>query len=596
MAWLKNILLVYPKVPSNTYWSFKYALPFIHKKSTMPPLGLITVSSLIPDGYNLKLVDLNIEHLHERDIAWADAVFLSSMIVQKASFENVVRLCNRFSKPVIAGGPYPTSSPQQMTNVDHIVVGEAEALISPLLNDLQKRRAQSIYRCTKRPDLTRTVVPRFDLLKMEAYADMAIQYSRGCPFTCEFCDIWPMYGNKPRLKSASHFVAELDTLYRLGWQGPIFIVDDNFIGNRNRVKRELLPALESWQKRHGYVFRFFTEASINLANDDELLDGMKNAGFTEVFIGIETVSPESLKETGKEQNVKVNMEKAVAKIQRHGLAVMAGFILGFDNDTEEVFDEQISFIQKTGIPKAMVGLLTALPGTKLYERLLAEGRLIRETIGNNTHSLTTNFITKMNSANLKEGYKEILATIYDTNLKNYFARCNRLLDNLGPSDYFQRDIHFAEVRTFFTSLFRQPFTPYGFQYLKFISRNFLKHRDTFAEAITFSVMGHHFYTITRHMLKVEKISTALEERYTYLRDQLNQHSQATVYNSRKAVRQAQKLWKQRKKSLAKLRRKIDDVPVDFREDIYRYYLHICEKTNDLFRRFEEDLARYGYGL
>lgn len=592
MTACNNILLVYPQVPSTTYWSFTYALPFIRKKNTMPPLGLITVAGLIPPSCNLRLIDMNIEPLNPADIAWADAVFVSSMIVQKESFEAVVAACNRLGKTVIAGGPYPTSSFQDITGVDHFVLGEAEDLVHLLIEDLTQGTARRVYRAERRPDLSDTVIPRFDLLQMNAYADMAVQYSRGCPFTCEFCDIWPVYGNKPRLKSVRNILAELDTLFRLGWTGSIFIVDDNFIGNKRRVKSELLPALQQWQQEHRYVFQFFTEASINIAGDDDLLSGMRDAGFSEVFIGIETLSAESLEEGGKRQNLRVDMGKAIRTIHRSGIGVMAGFILGFDNDTEEVFDRQISFIQRNGIPKAMVGLLTALPGTKLYERLCCEGRLLKETIGNNTHNLSTNFRTRMNSQALREGYRRLLETIYDYNLKNYFARCNKLLDTLGPSDHFQRAIHFNEVRTLFASLLRQPFTPYGYQYLKFIVRNLIKHRRTFAEAVTFSVIGHHFHTITQEMIRIDRISAALEERYAFLREQLNQLSQSVVGNSLEAIKPVQELWTQCNQVLLDLRRKIDAIPDDFRGDISASYAAMSEKMIGLFRQYQDRLDEY----
>jgi len=589
MADFRNILLVYPHVPNTTYWSFTYALPFIRKKNTMPPLGLITVAGLIPSSFNLKLIDMNIEPLKIADITWADAVLISSMIVQKDSFEDVVAICNRLRKPVVAGGPYPTSSFQDIAGVDHFVLGEAEELVRPLLEELRQGRAQRIYRPDRRPDLTETVIPRFDLLNMNAYADMAVQYSRGCPFTCEFCDIWPVYGNRPRLKSVGNILAELDTLVRLGWEGSIFIVDDNFIGNKHRVKSELLPALREWQQRHRYVFQFFTEASINIAEDDDLLAGMRDAGFSEVFIGIETPSTKSLEEGGKRQNLRVDMEKAIQKIHQFGIGVMAGFILGFDNDTEEIFDRQISFIQRNGIPKAMVGLLTALPGTKLYERLCCEGRLLKKTIGNNTHTLSTNFRTRMNSKALREGYTRLLDTIYDYNLKNYFARCNKLLDSIGPSDHFQRAIHFKEVRTFFASLLRQPFTPYGYQYLKFLFRNLIKHRKTFAEAVTYGVIGHHFYTITQEMIKIDRITATLEDRYAFLRDQLNQVSQSVVGSSLEAIKPVQELWNQCNQVLLDLRRKIDTLHVDFRGDISTYYASASEEMIALFHQYKDRL-------
>lgn len=381
---MKKILLVYPEVPGNTYWSFKHALKFVGKKSAMPPLGLITVAAMLPDDYRLKLVDMNIEPLKSEDIQWADAVFISAMIVQKESFRKVVVISNRLETPVIAGGPYAASHYREISGVDHFVLGEVEETFDRFLGDWEKGAAAKVYPAGSPPDLTRPVMPRFDLLDMNAYSSLSIQYSRGCPFKCEFCDIWKTYGNKPRVKSGKAIVAELQSMYNAGWRGAVFVVDDNFIGNKNRVKRDLLPQIITWQEKHHFVFRFFTEASINLAGDDALLEGMRDAGFNEVFIGIETPSREALRETGKYQNLKVNVQDAVLKIQRYGIEVMAGFILGFDSDRDDIFERMIAFIQKSAIPQAMVGLLTALPGTELYRRLKIEDRLLTESGGNNT--------------------------------------------------------------------------------------------------------------------------------------------------------------------------------------------------------------------
>lgn len=593
---MKNILLVYPEVPNNTYWSFKYALKFVNKMSAMPPLGLITVAALFPEEYNLKLIDLNIEPLQEKDIIWADAVFVSAMIVQKDSLQEVVSFCNRLETPVIAGGPYPTSSHEEINGVDHFVLGEVEDTFKDILTELENGTAKRVYPRPERPDVSRSVIPRFDLLDLDSYSSMSVQYSRGCPFKCEFCDIWTVYGNKPRVKNHENFIAELEMLYNLGWRGAVFVVDDNFIGNKHSVKKELLPALIEWQKSHDYVFRFFTEASINMADDEDLLSAMKNAGFNEVFIGIETPAIEGLKETDKLQNIRTDMHEAVRTIQNHGMGVMAGFILGFDSDSDDIFDRQISFIQKAGIPRAMVGLLTVLPGTRLFDRLEREGRLKGVTDGNNTHNMETNFITKMDALKLKEGYQKVLSTIYDSNLKNYFARCNRLLDNIGNSHFFSRQIHLKELRMLFKSLFRQSFTPYGYQYLKFVIRNYLKHSKTFSEAIALCITGHHYYTITQETLKIEKISLDLEEGYSYLREQINSYSAILKNNYKDGIQNVIELWNQRKDLLEDIRKKIDKIHVDFREDISIKYNEVAKKMENLFNTFEDDLMKHGIGV
>ena len=350
MGNLQNILLVYPEVPSNTYWSFSCALKFIRKKSAMPPLGLLTIAALFPDKYNLKLIDLNVEALNESDIHWADAIFISTMIVQQDSMREVIRRCKRDGKIIVAGGPFPTSNYQDIAGVDHFLLGEVDLTLSDFLLDLEKGIAKPVYPKPCYPDISNLPVPRFDLLDMDAYGSMAVQYSRGCPFHCEFCDIWTIYGNKPRLKSADTLLEELNALHDLGWRGPVFLVDDNFIGNKKRVKTELLPALKVWQIDHGYPYHFFTEASINMGEDEKLLTAMREAGFNQVFIGIETPDPKGLEEIGKKQNLKANMENSIRTIQRHGMEVMAGFIIGFDSDKEDIFDRQISFIQQNAIP------------------------------------------------------------------------------------------------------------------------------------------------------------------------------------------------------------------------------------------------------
>lgn len=590
---MENILLVYPEVPKNTFWSFKYALKLAGKKSAMPPLGLITVAALFPERYHLKLVDMNIEPLEANDVRWADAVFVSAMIVQKTSLQEVIATCNRMETPVIVGGPYPTTSHREISGVDHFVLGEVEDIFLDVLADLEKGTAKTVYPAPRRPDISRSVIPRFDLLDLKSYSSMAVQYSRGCPFKCEFCDIWTIYGNRPRVKHPDHFLSELDALHALGWQGSVFIVDDNFIGNKHRVKKELLPALIAWHGNHDYIFRFFTEASINMADDHDLLSLMRDAGFNEVFIGVETPSARGLKETHKVQNLKIDMQQAIRTIQRYGIGVMAGFILGFDSDEDDIFERQISFIQEAGIPRAMVGLLIALPGTELFTRLEKEGRLVGATEGNNTHNMETNFVTKMGAAQLKEGYKKVLAAIYDSNLKNYFARCNKLLDNIGETPFFQRDAHWNEVRTFVRSMFFQSFTPYGIQYLKFMIRNAFKHRKSFSEAVALSVIGHHYYTITRETLKIERVSLALEESYATLREQITIHAALARDNYLEGLQQVVALWEKRRKILNEIGKKIDRIHIDFREDINQKYDDVSERMKNLFTAFEDDLAHLG---
>lgn len=585
MSRLQNLLLVYPEVPSNTYWSYKYALRFAQIRSAMPPLGLITIASFIPEHYNLKLVDLNVTPLADEDIRWADAVFISAMLVQKDAFLKVVNTCNTHNTPVIAGGPYATTYYQNIIGVDHFVLGEVEDILHLFLADLQNNRARKVYAADERPDISRAKPPRFDLLDLSAYSTMSIQYSRGCPFRCEFCDIWKVYGNRPRLKLAETVIRELDALFKLGWRGTVFIVDDNFIGNKKRVKKELLPALVKWQKDHGHVYQFFTEASINLADDPQLLAGMRDSGFTEVFIGIETPSAASLKETGKTQNLKTDLSRAVRTVQNFGIEVMAGFILGFDSDTADIFDRQIDFIEENGIPRAMVGLLNALPGTDLFDKLQQEDRILGDCEGNNTHQMTTNFKTRMDAELLKEGYLKVIATLYGTNLKNYFTRCSRLFDNLGDTAHYSRDIHLNEIRILLRSILTQPFTLYGVQYAKFILRNLFKHPQIFGEVVRFAIIGHHFHTITRETLKAEAVVTALEGSYRDLREQLSVCLETMKVNSQEACRHARLLWKGQKKNLEEIRKKIDRIHEDFRGDMLGKYADVSEKIALLFSAF-----------
>ena len=317
---------------------------------------------------------------------------------------------------------------------------------------------------------------------------------------CEFCDIWKFFGHRPRVKRAANLLAELDALYTLGWHGPVFVVDDNFIGNRRRVKQELLPALIDWQQAHGHVFQFNTEATVDLGRDEPLLEAMRRAGFNQVFLGIETPSAAGLREAGKTNNLRTDMLQAVKTIQRHGLEVMGGFIIGFDSDTESIFDQQIDFIQQAGIPKAMVGLLSALPGSALAERLEREGRLTADFNGSNTHRLSVNFIPRMAPQRLIAGYLRVLATIYDSDLSHYFQRCNQMLDTIEYAEFFQRRIGWRELRAVVLSLLRQPFAPYGRQYLRFIARNLRRHPRIFGEVLSYAITGHHLFVITRDIL------------------------------------------------------------------------------------------------
>jgi radical SAM superfamily enzyme YgiQ (UPF0313 family) len=334
-----KILLVYPHYP-DTFWSFKHALKFISKKAAFPPLGLLTVAAMLPPEWDKKLVDLNVHRLSDKDIKWADYVFISAMSVQQKSAREVITRCQDFGVKIVAGGPLFTTGYAEFNGVDHFVLGEAEVTLQPFLDDLRQGAAKPIYYCNEHPDLNQTPVPMWQLIDMKYYSTMNLQYSRGCPFDCEFCDIVLLNGHKPRTKSRVQLISELDALYEWGWRGGVFIVDDNFIGNKAKLKAEILPALIEWRKSKRYPFAFCTESSINLADDEELTRLVVAAGFDVVFIGIETPNSKSLAECAKFQNNNRDLLVSVQKLQKSGLEVQGGFIVGFDNDTETIFQDQ----------------------------------------------------------------------------------------------------------------------------------------------------------------------------------------------------------------------------------------------------------------
>jgi len=353
-----NILLVYPKYPT-TFWSFTYALKFISKKASLPPLGLMTIAAMLPTDWQVRLVDKNVRSLSDHDLLWADYVFLSAMTIQRKSAESVINRCKALGVKIIAGGPLFTSVPDEFNHVDHLVLNEAEITLPLFLEDMKHGRARHVYTSSHWANLTATPVPRFDLLDKKKYASMNIQYSRGCPFDCDFCNITVLYGRVPRTKNADQLIAELQALYSSGWRGSLFIVDDNFIGNKGKLKKEILPAIITWMQERKHPFNFYTEVSINIADDEELMQLMVKAGFDQVFVGIESPNEDSLAECSKLQNRNRDLIASVRKIQRAGLEVQAGFIVGFDKDPAFIFERLIGFIQESGIATAMVGLLNA---------------------------------------------------------------------------------------------------------------------------------------------------------------------------------------------------------------------------------------------
>jgi len=492
-----NSLLIYPEWP-DTYWSFKHALPFEGKRSAYPPLGLLTVASMLPKHWQKKLVDTNVRPLTDADLEWADVALLSGMLVHKQDLLAILARCRARGLRTVIGGPVTSSVEELPLHADHVVIGEAEDLIADLAADLERGTAKPVYRARELPGLDTTPLPDLSLINPKYYSAMAIQYSRGCPFTCEFCDIIEIYGRKPRTKSPAQVVTELDQLYESKWRGSVFIVDDNFIGNKKKVK-ELLPVLRDWNVQHQRPFTFFTEASVNLADDADLLQMMKDAGFTRVFLGIETPVEASLKEAQKLQNTRRSLMESVRRVQSYGIEVMAGFIVGFDNDPEDVFDKQVEFIQESAIPLAMVGLLLALPGTQLYRRLMKEGRIVDEGRGDNM-DLRLNFIPRMNAERLVEGYRSILRRIYHPDA--YYERVRRFLAQYRPTHHRPRSL--SDYLALGRSILKQGVLGEArASYWKFFLQAATRYRHAFDTAITLAIMGYHFQTLTRVVCDAE---------------------------------------------------------------------------------------------
>jgi radical SAM superfamily enzyme YgiQ (UPF0313 family) len=484
---MMNILLVYPEFP-DTFWSFKHALSFIRKKASTPPLGLLTVAAMLPKGWKKKLIDENVRSLTDDDLAWADYVFLSAMEVQRSSAQRVIARCKEAGVKIVAGGPLFTLESDQFPEVDYLVLNEAELTLPQFLADLDKGCAQHIYKTSEFPEIQHTPVPLWELLDMDRYDSMSLQFSRGCPFSCDFCNITSLLGHRPRTKNAAQIIAELDGLYALGWRKNVFFVDDNFIGNKKQLKTEILPALIAWRKgKNGLPFQ--TEVSVNLADDEELLKLMAEAGFIAVFVGIETPSEAGLSECGKSQNKGRDLIASVKRLQRAGMQVQGGFIIGFDTDTLSIFQDQIDFIQKSGIVTAMVGLLQAPFDTPLYERLFKQGRILSGMSGDNVNG-TTNIIPKMGMDALREGYLRVLSQIYAP--KPYYARIRTFL-----KEYKLPKIQ-APLETQYILAFVRSIYVLGIkgvervQYWRLIFWTLLRRPRSFPMAISLAITGYHF--------------------------------------------------------------------------------------------------------
>jgi len=449
---------------------------------------------MLPNDWTKKLIDINTTKLSEKDIIWADYVFISAMSIQSESANNVIEKCNKLNVKIVAGGPLFTSSSEYYENVDHLILNEAEITLPQFLSDLENGFPKHIYSSQDWANITNTVLPLWNLVKMKNYSSINLQYSRGCPYDCDFCDITVLYGRKPRTKTKEQVIAELDAIYFAGWRGPVFFVDDNFIGNKVKIKKEILPVIIEWMEKRKSPFYFNTEASINLADDNNLMQLMVKAGFEAVFIGIESPNEKSLIECNKSQNTNRDLILSVKKIQDSGLEVQGGFIVGFDNDHPKIFDELTNFIQQSGIVTAMVGLLNAPKGTNLQKRLLGEGRMLSDFTGNNT-DFSINFIPKMDLDKLLEGYKEILNKIYSP--KYFYARVMRFMKDFEPKKKKVFHLNSNYIVALFKSMFKLGVLgEERIYYWKLFFWSLFRKPQLFSLAILFTIYGFHFRKIS----------------------------------------------------------------------------------------------------
>lgn len=490
-----NTLLLYPEFP-KTFWSFKYALKFILKRASLPPLGLLTVAAMLPPDWRLRLVDMNVRRLTDRDLAWADVVLVSAMIAQRSSVEAVIDRCRAAGKTIIAGGPLFTSAHEDFPGVDHFVLNEAELTLAEFLRDFEHGCARRVYASAEFAEMASSPVPRWDLAELRHYSSMAVQFSRGCPFNCEFCDVTAKFGHRLRTKTAAQVIAELNRLHAAGWREQVFFVDDNFIGNKTVLKRELLPALIEWQHANGRRFPFYTEASINLADDEALMRLMAAAGFDAVFVGIETPDAAALVECNKRQNQSRDLIADVKRIQRAGLQVQGGFIVGFDSDNAGIFQRQVEFIQQSGIVTAMVGLLNAVPGTQLHARLKKEGRLLGRSSGDNVDG-TLNFVPRMPLAHLQAGYKTILQHIYAP--RPYYRRIKTFLREYRRPQISARPSWRHGYALGLSGVLLGVVGRERFHYWRLMGWTIFHRPGLLPIALTLAVYGHHFRKCCRAM-------------------------------------------------------------------------------------------------
>ena len=490
-----KVVLVYPEVP-QTFWSLTHALKFSGKRAWSPPLGLLTVAAMLPKNFEQRLRDLNTEPLRDDDLEWADYVFLSAMDVQRDSSRRLIERCKKAGVKVVAGGPLFTSRPDEFRDVDHLVLNEAEVTLPGFLEDLARGEPKRVYSTTEFADVSISPEPAYALLNRRGYGAMSVQFSRGCPYQCEFCDVTALFGRRPRSKTAAQILAELNNIYSTGWRGKIYFVDDNIMGSRPYLKQTLLPALIEW-KRGKSGISFHTQITMNLADDKEMVDMMYEAGFDWIFIGIETPNEASLAECKKKQNLHRDLPEQIRFLQRSGLQVQAGFIVGFDNDPPDIFQRQFELIQRSGIVMAMVGLLQAPVGTELYKRLEREGRLSGEYFANNVID-DTNVITRMDRETLRSNYRTLLRALYSP--RNYYDRVKNFLARYKePKEQapVTGDVLLAVVRCFFwLGLIRKGRTHFWRVFLWTV----LHKRESMKNFVGLAILGYRFRKVQEDML------------------------------------------------------------------------------------------------
>jgi radical SAM superfamily enzyme YgiQ (UPF0313 family) len=496
-------LLINPKFPES-YWDLSHSLPILGIRYWQPPLPLLTVAALLPTDWSLRVIDENIDPVTDEDILAADIVMLTGMIVQRDAMWVLLGRCRDLNRPTVVGGPYVTSTPESVP-ADHIVQGEGEEVIPRLAADLQNGSALPRYIAIAKPSIAGLKPPRYDLIDVQNYGDLAIQFSRGCPFLCEFCDIISLYGRVPRTKTIEQVTAELDALYKTGFRGEVHFVDDNFIGNKKLVK-QVLPEIAKWQCENGTPFNFYTEASVNLAEDDKLIDLMIDAGFKSVFIGIETPSQESLKETRKVQNLKIDLIEALHHVHKRGMMVMAGFILGFDNEGPNIFQRMIDFVERSGVSMAMVGQLVAVPRTPLYDRLKLEGRL-RDIQPGDAFG-PTNIVTIIPPRQMATGFRQVIRSIYSPSA--YYDRVRKNLDLLRPRGP-DRKLRAMDYARALRSMWAQGVkSNYRTIYWKFLFWALTRHPGKLRFAILESIYGHHFIVYSNETV-VPRLGEIIEQ-------------------------------------------------------------------------------------